>query len=45
MYDGPYALAFMHEVEGSVDIFEWHRIGDEFVDFDVPVHVLLDHSR
>ena len=45
MNDGPYALAFMHEVEGSVDIVERHRIGDEFVDFDVTIHVLLNHSR
>ena len=45
MYDGPYALAFVHEIEGSVDIFERHRIGDEFVDLYVTIHVLLDHSR
>ena len=44
MYDGPYALALMHEIEGSVDIFERHRIGNEFVDLDVTIHILVDHS-
>ena len=37
------AFAFMHEIKGLVDIVQRHRVGDEFVDLDFAIHVLIDH--
>lgn len=45
MYDGPDALALMHKVESSIDVFQRHCIANELVDFDFAIHVLLNHSR
>src|SRR5690606_8154431 len=45
MDDRADALAFMHQVESLVDVFEPHRMRDHRVDLDVAVHVLLDHAR
>jgi len=45
MHDRANTLAFMHQLEGSVDVFERHRMSNEFVNFYVAVHVLIDHAR
>ena len=34
----------MHEVERLVDIFEAHRMRNEFIDLDIAVHVLFHHA-
>ena len=39
------ALARMHEVEGLVDVFERHDVGDHRVDLDFAVHVPVDDGR
>ena len=45
MNDRSNALAFVHQIERFVDVFERHRVGDELVDLDATVHVLVDHFR
>src|SRR5262245_49459088 len=45
MNDGADALAFVHEIERVVDLIEAHGVRDHLVDFDLAVHVLLDHAR
>lgn len=45
MDDRANAFAFMHQVKGSVDVFERHRVGDELVDFYFAIHILVNHSR
>src|SRR5690606_35181649 len=32
-------LAFVHQVEGGVDLIERHHVGDEVIDVDLAVHV------
>jgi hypothetical protein len=39
------ALAIVHQVESLVDVFQRHRMGDEFIDLDVAIQVLIDHAR
>ena len=38
-------LAFVHQVEGRVDLLERHGVGDEIVDVDLPLHVPVDDLR
>src|SRR6185295_9716439 len=38
-------LAFVHQVEGLVDVFEWHGVGDHRVDLDLLFHVPIDDPR
>ena len=45
MNDGADTLALMHEVKRFVDVFERHGVGNKLVDFDVAVHILINHSR
>lgn len=35
----------MHKVERFVDVLKPHRVGYELIDFDVAIHVLIDHAR
>ena len=44
MDDRANALALVHEVECAVNVVERHRIGDELIDLDVAVQVLVDHA-
>jgi len=44
MNDGSNALALVHQIKGAIDVLEWHRVGNEFVDLQFSVHVLIDHS-
>src|SRR5665213_1751946 len=38
-------LAFVHQVEGVVDLVERHGVGDEVVDVDLAVHIPVDDFR
>src|SRR5471030_1056868 len=38
-------LAFVHEVEGVVDLLDRHHVGDQRVDVDLLVHVPVDDLR
>jgi hypothetical protein len=42
MDNGAYALAFMHQIEGLVDVFKPHGMGDEGVQRDFAGFSLLD---
>lgn len=44
MNDGSNALALVHQIKGAIDVLEWHRVGNEFVDLQFSVHVLIDHT-
>jgi hypothetical protein len=44
MNDGANALAFVHQVKCVVDFLERHREGNEFVNLDFIVHVLIHHA-
>ncbi len=37
-------LAFMHEVESFVDVFERQGVGDEGLEFDFAFHGVFDHA-
>jgi hypothetical protein len=39
--DGSNAFALVHQVEGLVDVFQRHRVGDEFVDLDLAFQILI----
>src|SRR5690606_28000799 len=38
-------FALVHQVEGPVDVLERHRVGDERVDVDLPLHVPVHDLR
>src|SRR6185503_9781917 len=44
-HDAADRLAFVHEVEGVVDLVERHGVGDQVVDIDLLVHVPVDDLR
>ena len=33
----------MHIVKGSINLFEGHGVGDQFIQFDLTAHILIDH--
>ena len=35
----------MHEIEGLVDLFQRHGVGDQVVDLDLALHVPVDDLR
>ncbi|MNI85874.1 hypothetical protein D3C73_1429060 [compost metagenome] len=43
--DGAYALAFIHQIEGLVDVFKPHGMGDKGVQRDFTGLSLLDIGR
>jgi hypothetical protein len=45
MNDGSNALAFVHQIECLVDVFQRHGESDAFVNLDFVVHILVDHAR
>ncbi len=44
MHNRANTLALMHQVERGVDVFQWHRMRNEFVDLNAAVHILIDHA-
>src|SRR6266487_3078113 len=35
----------MHQIEGVVDLFERHRVGDHRIDLDLAIHIPVDNLR
>src|SRR5690606_13462341 len=45
MQHGTNAFALVEQVEGFVDFFERHVVGDELIDLDLTAHVLFHVTR
>uniref|UniRef100_A0A0N5A603 LigA n=1 Tax=Parastrongyloides trichosuri TaxID=131310 RepID=A0A0N5A603_PARTI len=39
------ALAFMHQIEGRVDLIKRHGVGDQLIDIDLAIHVPVNDFR
>ena len=37
-------FAFMHQIEGGIDLFQWHGMCHQAVELDGSIHVLIDHA-
>jgi len=35
----------MHQIEGGIDLFQWHGMGHQAIELDGAIHVLIDHAR
>ena len=44
-HDAPDTLALMHIVKGSINLFEGHGVGDQFIQLNLAAHILIDHAR
>ena len=40
-HDGADALAVVHQVEGLVEVFQTHGVGDHVIDIDLTCHVVI----
>ena len=39
--DGANRLAFVHEIESAIDFFQWHGVGNHFVNLDLTGKILI----
>lgn len=44
MDDTADALAFMHQLEGFIDIIQAHGVGDEIIELELALQVALDNT-
>ena len=42
--DGTDTLAFVHQVECRIDLFQTQGVGNQFINSDISLHVLIDEA-